>query len=197
MWSLVTPMSIGEPSVPQLAAVKPNFAGYGEGWNLSDYRGRKLVWHTGGWPGMVSRLTLVPKHGLGVIVLTNQEIGAAFNAVTMEVLDHYLQAPDTDWVAAYAAGVAKAEAGADEKWAAHQAARDVRSRPSLPLPAYAATYVDPWYGEVIVAREGRGLVMRFAHTPQLVGDLAHWQHDTFLVRWRDRALNADAFASFD
>ena len=48
-----------------------------------------------------------------------------------------------------------------------------------------------------MAQEGRGLVMRFAHTPQLVGDLEHWQHDTFLVRWRDRALNADAFASFD
>ena len=44
--------------------------------------------------------------------------------------------------------------------------------------------------------EGRKLVMRFAHTPALVGTLEHWQHDTFLVRWHDRALNADAFASF-
>ena len=42
------------------AFAKPNFLGYGEGWELSDYRGRKLAWHTGGWPGMVSRLTLVP-----------------------------------------------------------------------------------------------------------------------------------------
>jgi CubicO group peptidase (beta-lactamase class C family) len=198
MWQLVTPIHPpATPSVPQLAPALPQFAGYGEGWSITEYRGQRLVWHTGGWPGMVSRLTLLPQHDLGVIVLTNQEVGAAFSAVTMEVLDHYLKAPDTDWVAAYAAAVAKAQSVADEKWAAHQAARDRRSKPSLPLADYAATYSDPWYGEVKLTREGDRLVMRFAHTPQLVGDLEHWQHDTFLVRWRDRALNADAFASFD
>ena len=60
MWSIVTPIPVHEPSVPELRPGKPNFLGYGEGWQLSDYRGNKLVWHTGGWPGMVSRLTLVP-----------------------------------------------------------------------------------------------------------------------------------------
>jgi hypothetical protein len=38
--------------------------------------------------------------------------------------------------------------------------------------------------------------MRFSHTPPLTGDLEHWQYDTFLVRWRDRALRADAFVTF-
>jgi hypothetical protein len=38
--------------------------------------------------------------------------------------------------------------------------------------------------------------MRFSHTPQLVGDMVHWQHDTFVVRWRDRELRADAYATF-
>jgi hypothetical protein len=38
--------------------------------------------------------------------------------------------------------------------------------------------------------------MRFGHTPSLVGDLLHWQHDTFVVRWRDRELRADAFVTF-
>ena len=38
--------------------------------------------------------------------------------------------------------------------------------------------------------------MRFGHTPGLVGDLEHWQYDTFVARWRDRSLNADAFVSF-
>src|SRR5690606_20407449 len=63
MWSVLTPMPVREPSVPELAATQPNFLGYGEGWVLTDYRGRKLVYHTGGWPGMVSRLTLVPDEG--------------------------------------------------------------------------------------------------------------------------------------
>lgn len=196
MWSMITPIPIPEPSVPELAAAKPDFAGYGEGWSLSSYRGQRLVWHTGGWPGMVSRLTLVPSKNLGVVVLTNQEIGAAFNAITMQVLDAYLQAPDTDWTAAYAAAVAKAGSQADESWAKHAAARDRHSRPSLPLSGYAGAYRDPWYGEVSLAQEGGKLRLRFAKTPQLVGTLEHWQHDSFIVRWDDRSLNADAFVNF-
>lgn len=196
MWQMITPQAAPEPSVPQLAAAKPNFAGYGEGWSLSDYRGQKLVWHTGGWPGMVSRVTLVPEQKLGIVVLTNQEVGAAFNAITMDVLDAYLQAPQTDWVAAYAAAVAKAQDKADEGWARHQAARDASSRPSLPLAGYAGGYRDAWYGDVAVEQKGRTLRLRFGKTAQLVGTLEHWQHDTFIVRWDDRSLNADAFVNF-
>jgi hypothetical protein len=38
--------------------------------------------------------------------------------------------------------------------------------------------------------------MRFGHTPSLVGNLEHWQHDTFIVKWRDRELRADAYVTF-
>lgn len=196
MWSMITPISVPEPAVPELAAARPNFAGYGEGWSLSDYRGHRLVWHTGGWPGMVSRLTLVPEQKLGVVVLTNQEVGAAFNAVTLQVLDAFLQLPTTDWTAAYAKAVEKADAEADTSWKNHEQARAKRSAPSLPLSGYAASYRDPWYGEVVIRQEGKRLRLQFAKTAQLVGTLEHWQHDSFIVRWDDRSLNADAFVNF-
>ncbi|MGH8076878.1 MAG: serine hydrolase [Lysobacter sp.] len=201
MWSVITPMAISEPSVPQLLPARPNFLGYGEGWQLSDYRGQKLVWHTGGWPGMVSRLTLLPERKLGVIVLTNAEVGGAFNAVTMRVLDAYLDTQKTDWTAAYAAARAKAQGKADDSWQKHVAARDTTSTPSLPLAKYAGSYRDPWYGDVVITHEDRPqqdgkLVMRFSRTPSLVGELSHWQHDTFVVRWNERWLNADAFVNF-
>jgi CubicO group peptidase (beta-lactamase class C family) len=196
MWSMLTPMPITEPKVEALKVARPNFLGYGEGWVLSDYRGQKLVWHTGGWPGMVSRVTLIPERQLGVVVLTNQEVGAAFNAVTLRVLDAFLEAPPTDWLNAYAAAVAQQRGEADQKWQKLSAARDAASKPSLPLAAYAGKLHDPWYGDVEVAREGNKLVLRFSRTPQLVGDLSHWQQDTFIVRWRERWLNADAFLTF-
>ena len=196
MWSVVTPMTVPTPSVPELMPARPNFLGYGEGWLLSDYRGQKLVWHTGGWPGMVSRVTLVPGQKLGVVVLTSAELSGPFHAITLRALDAYLDAPQTDWIAAYAAALAKARSGADEDWARHVAARDARSRPSLPLARYAATYGDPWYGDVAVTHERGRLSMRFLPSPDLVGELTHWQHDTFIVRWKDRWLNADAFVTF-
>ncbi|MGA7437882.1 MAG: serine hydrolase [Luteibacter sp.] len=196
MWSLLTPIRISEPSVPELKAAVPNFSGYGEGWFVSDYRGHKLVWHTGGWPGMVSRLTLVPDLNLGVVVLTNQESGAAFQAVTMRALDAYMDAPKTDWIAAYAASVKKAEGNADDSMKKHEADRAKGAKPSLPLDGYAGTYRDPWYGDVKVAKQGGKLVMTFTKTAQLTGTLEPWQHDTFIAHWNDRSLNGDAFVNF-
>jgi hypothetical protein len=76
------------------------------------------------------------------------------------------------------------------------AQRDSTSRPSLPLERYAGTYRDAWYGDITIAAENGGLVIRFTRTPSLVGDLVHWQHDTFLARWRDRELRADAYITF-
>jgi len=196
MWSLITPIRIPEPSVPELAPAKPNFSGYGEGWFVSDYRGHKLVWHTGGWPGMVSRLTMVPDLKLGVVVLTNQESGAAFQAVTMRALDAFMDAPVKDWIAAYAASVKKAEGNADDSMKKHEAARMKGAKPSLPLDGYAGTYRDPWYGDVKVAKQGGKLVMSFTKTAQLTGTLEPWQHDTFVAHWDDRSLNGDAFVNF-
>ena len=196
MWTMMTPIPVSKPSVPELALAAPNFLGYGQGWMLSDYRGHRLVWHTGGWPGMVSRLTLVPGSGVGVVVLTNQEVGAAFNAVTYTALDMMLGASPHDWVDAYAKAVARAGSDADADWKKHLAARDASSRPSLPLAGYAGTYRDPWYGDVVIARSGKDLSMQFSRTRELAGRLEHWQHDTFIVRWNDRAMNADAFVDF-
>ena len=48
----------------------------------------------------------------------------------------------------------------------------------------------------MIAEETGTLVMRFSHTPALTGELEHWQHDTFIARWRDRELRADAYVTF-
>jgi hypothetical protein len=195
LWSLVTPMPIGTPP-PELEPLRMQFNGYALGFRVSDYRGRKLVSHTGGLPGYVSKVALIPDLRLGVSVLTNQESGAAFEAITYHVLDHYLGTPPHDWLDAYrqvmdrAAGrIASAERGTT-------AERDTTSTPSVPLERYAGTYTDAWYGDVTIALEGNGLVIEFRHTPSLIGDLEHWQHDTFVARWRDRELRADAFVTF-
>jgi len=96
--TLVTPIPIPEPD-PELSSQRMSFRGYGLGLNLHDYRGRKVVNHTGGLPRLFSKLTMVPELELGVV--TNQESGDAFNAITCHVLDHCLGGPTTDWVAAY------------------------------------------------------------------------------------------------
>ncbi len=196
MWSIVTPIPISEPAVPELAAAKPNFLGYGHGWVISDYRGRRVVSHTGGWPGMVSRTALVPELNLGVVVLTNQETSAAFQSVVWRVIDAYLGAPPTDWIAGYLAANQKAQARGDTSWAKHVAARDSKAKLTLPFKTFTGKFRDAWYGDVTIAEESEKLVLRFSKTELLVGELEHWQQQTFIVRWRDRSLNADAWVTF-
>jgi CubicO group peptidase (beta-lactamase class C family) len=193
--SLVTPIPIGRQPA-ELSALEPNFRGYALGLNVHDYRGRKVVTHTGGLPGYVSKVTMLPEVGLGVVVLTNQESEAAFGAITWHVVDHYLGAAKTDWVDAFQKVAAGRQAANAEAVKAATAARDATSRPSLPLARYAGRYRDDWYGDVTIEEAAGRLVLRFAPTPLLVGDLEHWQYDTFIVRWRDRELRADAYVTF-
>lgn len=193
--TLVTPMPIGDPP-PELAALRPNFNGYALGLQARDYRGRKVVAHTGGLPGYVSRVLMVPETKLGIVVLTNQESSEAFDSITYHIVDHYLGAPPTDWIEAYSK-VKNRRAGETvtaEKKAT--SARDTSSRPSLPLERYVGTYRDAWYGDVAIALENGQLVIRFTKTPDLTGNLEHWQHDTFIARWKDRELRADAYVTF-
>jgi CubicO group peptidase (beta-lactamase class C family) len=193
--TIVTPMPIGDPP-PELTPLKMNFHGYALGFDVRDYRGQKAVMHTGGLPGFVSRVAMIPALGVGVAVLTNQESGAAFDSIAFRVLDHYLGAPPFDWIDGYRRAVDRMQAAtaAAEKGAA--AARDAQAKPSLAPEKYAGTYRDAWYGDITIAQDNGRLVLRFSHTPLLVADLEHWQHDTFVARWRDRELRADAYVTF-
>jgi CubicO group peptidase (beta-lactamase class C family) len=194
MWSPQTILPIGDYPSP-LAGLKPNFADYALGWMVRDYHGRKLVGHTGGVGGFVSRVMLVPEENLGVVVLTNAEEDGAFDSILYHVLDHYFNLPPTDWIAAY-----KSVRDMDEKDAAEtikkaEGARAADSKPSLPLEKYAATYNDAWYGPITIRYENSGLVITFDRTPSMIGDLQHWQYDTFKAHWRDRTIE-DAFVTF-
>ncbi len=193
--SLVTPVPNGTPAA-ELMAFKANFRGYGLGLDLRDYRGKKLVTHTGGLPGYTSRVAWLPELNVGVSVLTSMESSEAWNAIAWTVLDHYIGATDTNWVDAYAKVKARSDAAQARADAGTATTRDAASKPSLPLAKYAATYADAWYGDIPITLENGRLVMRFSKTPSLVGDLEHWQQDTFVVKWRDRELRADAFVTF-
>lgn len=195
LWTPLTILPAGEPPA-ELAELKAHFADYAMGEALSDYRGHLLVSHTGGLQGMVSIVSMLPELNAGVVVLTNQEAGGAFASIARTVLDHYLDAPAKDWVTAFAT-VTKRETEEAEKTVRDAAGkRDSSAKPSLTLGSYAGRYRDPWYGDVVIEAKSGGLEIRFSHTPLLTGRLEHWQHDTFIARWNDRTLLADAYVTF-
>lgn len=181
MWSVQNPLSV-TPSYRELYP-STHFRGYGLGWALNDYKGRKVVSHGGGYDGMFSRVVLVPEEDLGVVVLTNSMTGVT-SAITNRVLDLYLGGDARDWNE-----VLRTRA---EEAATREAARRAEvvqqtvpgTQPSLPLAAYAGTYGGAMYGDAEVAVEDGGLVLRLLPNPDLVADLRHLQLDTWVIEWR-------------
>jgi len=194
MWQARTILPVSEKATQN---DKTHFSAYGLGWFMKDYHGVKLIQHTGGILGMVSKVVLVPEENLGLVVLTNQQSGYAFNAIANQIIHTYLKIDETDWVAYYKEIKDKRLAGEKERLAEAIASIDKDSKPSLALDGYAQTYIDNWYGEIHIAYQNNGLTMQFGKTPELRGKLEHYQHNTFIVRWDDRTLEADAFVNFN
>ena len=194
MWSPQTILPTVERPGP-LAALSAKFADYGLGWGLRDYHGRKLVGHTGGVSGFVSRVMLVPEENLGIVILTNAEQGGAFESILYHVLDHYLALQPTDWISAFKAADDVEQKEADEIVKKQNAGRAADSKPSLALEKYAGVYTDPWYGPVTIRLENGKLIFTMDHTPSAVADFQHWQYDTFKAHWRDHTIE-DAFVTF-
>ena len=182
--------------VPALKAIEPDYQGFAEGWRVSQYHRYKMVGHTGGWPGFVSRVTMIPNLGLGIVVLTNQRSGGAFDSVTNHILDYYMGVTGPDWVGVYLDADKVRQARARDKWKRFEKERVAASGPSLSMAAYAGDY-HSWYGDVKIGFvKGKPPTITFSHTPGLVGTLTHWSHDTFAVTWSDALLRADAFITF-
>lgn len=195
LWRIVTPLGTGTgpTGFEHLGA---QFNGYALGLNVRDYRGKKWLNHTGGLPGYISVVSMIPELRLGIVVLTNGETPAMW-PIVYHTMDHYLgvqQIPD--YLALFGANADNAAARNRQLLADAASSRDSLSGPSLPLARYIGTYRDAWYGDVAIEQNGEKLVIRFTKTPWLVGDMVHWQHDTWAVRWHDRSLRADAYITF-
>jgi CubicO group peptidase (beta-lactamase class C family) len=173
-----------------------NFVLYGLGFVLQDYSGRMIVSHTGGLPGMVSKITMVPSEKLGIIVLTNQQSGYAFRAITNYILDAMLGVTGNDWLTFFEGKRAESKERARKAIAKARDERAKGTKPSHELSAYAGTYRDAWRGDVWIEFTNKKLEMRFSRTEGLVGILEHWHYDTFVVHWEDRTLDADCFVTF-
>ncbi len=196
MWTAQTPMKINTPK-PPLAATKPNFYAYGLGFQLRDYKGQLVAMHGGALQGFYSRVLLVPESKLGIAILTNAESGGALSALQYRLLDQYMTgAAPTDWIKLVADLEEEAHAKELARLKTASTTRAAASKPSLALASYEGQYEDPWYGIMNVKRNGNKLFMSFSRTPDLTGEMEHFQHDTFIVRWKERNFNADAYVTF-
>ena len=160
-----------------------HYNGYGMGWSVSDYQGRKTVMHGGGLDGMISQTAMMPEENLGLVVLTNSE--TSVNQIMMyKIFDVFTNAPKRDLSAEL---LERTKAGklreADENKKI-DVSRIANTKPTLLMSNYAGTYSSEMYGDATITEENGKLVLRLVPAPNFVADLEHWHYDTFLIKWR-------------
>jgi CubicO group peptidase (beta-lactamase class C family) len=193
MWTPVVLQPIS-PQPPALKLTQPNFYTYALGWDVMDYRGAKVIWHSGSVFGFLTVVMLIPDRQVGFSIQINSEDGEIIRGLMYELLDHYLGLPHTDWLARWQAEKQHKIGEALEALKA-PAARPAQVGPSLPLERYVGTFADPWYGNIEVTQVGGKLAIDFKSTPRMSGALEHFQYDTFITHLTDKSIEP-AYVTF-
>lgn len=194
MWKGVTPLPIGQGGQGPMAVLTPKFSSYALGWNVADYRGAKIISHGGAVFGSIAQVILLPEQDVGIALVVNAEEGAFLRGISQTLIDYYLGAPPTDWPGLFAAQAERRVAGGKAAVSGAKAA-PAKVGPSLGLDRYAGTYRDAWYGDVAITSGADGLRINFTTTPRMAGRLVHYQYDTFVTRFDDKALEP-AYVTF-
>ncbi|MES2591909.1 MAG: serine hydrolase [Bacteroidota bacterium] len=194
MWTPQTIIPVRSTSV-----YNTHFSSYGLGWFLSDVKGYKQVTHTGGLAGIVTQVTLIPEIRLGIIVLTNQQSGAAFTAITNTIKDSYLGVTGIDRVKEMRDRELRNETEAkkitDDIWKEIETQQKNNTiKPDVSL--YTGTYTDTWFGDAIISVKNGKLWFDSKRSPRLSGEMLTYKGNTFIVKWNDRSMDADAFVLF-
>ena len=172
--TMVTP----EEFYPTAQVTKPHWTTYGLGWFQQDYKGQKIDFHTGSLSGLIAINGMMADKKTGVYILANLDHAELRHALMFKAFDYFAMGGDTDWSAEFLKlyGGMKAKAKKAEK--EEIAKRLPNTRPTLELTAYAGTYTDPLYGNVVITAQNNTLQLNINN--YLQASVQHWQYDSFL-----------------
>lgn len=170
------------------------FNTYALGWNVFDYRGERVVGHSGAMNGQLTITAMIPGRNVGVVVLTNAEERGVMSGLRNVLLDRMMGAPAFDWLAYYRKSIADQQAKALKELSEGQVSK-AAGGPSQPLDRYVGLYRDPWYGDMRITRRGQTLHIAMLKSPAMRGPLEVWGPEVFRTRFPDRSLE-DALVTF-
>ena len=191
MWTPQTIMQVNKPY-----SYTSNFNAYGLGWRITDINGHKQVSHTGGLDGIVTQTIMIPDMNLGIIVLTNQQSGAAFNAISNTIKDSYLGLPYVNHVEKLAQKRKEQEDDADKITEEVWKTVETNSPKKINTKKYIGTFKDNWFGDVSITEKNGKMYFKSKRSPRLAGEILFYKDQNFVVKWNNRSYHADAHIYF-
>ena len=64
------------------------------------------------------------------------------------------------------------------------------------ITLFTGTYKDVWLGEITISVKNGKPWFDSKRSPKLTGEIFPYKGNTFVVKWRDRSMDADAFLNF-
>ena len=182
MHSIQVPIAT-TPAMRAARQVQDSVVGYGMGWQIMDYRGHPMLWHTGGGDGQIAFMALLPRDRLGVVVLVNTWSAPLVHAALINrIFDAYLGYEPRDWAGEALARVPAMVSAQDSAMRAMVAMRTTVP-PPLPLERYAGRYDQPLFGPVFIRKGSSGLTWQMGEGQ--TADLEYHGDGAFFLRWRD------------
>lgn len=185
MWypQIMNPVSrVSKEIWPQI-----HFKGYGLGWSVMDYYGKKVMSHSGGYDGIISYTAFVPEANIGFVILTNK-LSSLYLPMIYTILDAYL-APEgnkpKDWSTFFLEREKKNKVNEEQQKNEKEKLRALNTNPSAELNKYTGTYKSELYGDATVELHDGKLYLQFVPTPLYHGRLDHWHYDTFTIKFPD------------
>lgn len=159
-----------------------NYNGYGLGWGTTEYNGRQLVSHTGGYDGMYSAVMLLPTEKIGVVVLTNTQRSISV-MLGYEIMDKLLGLPQKDWKERGIKQDNDHFADRANRIKQRTDAHILGTTPSMTSDVIQGLYRCPMYGDIRIEDNNGQLMINFVHAAGLKAKLTHWHNDTYQLEW--------------
>ncbi len=194
LWSLQMPIAVAGNH-----PYNTKLNGYGLGWFVSDVNGYLQVTHTGGLIGTVTQFILIPEKKLGIVVLTNQQSGAAFTAISNTIKDHYLNNAKRDWIKELKTRTDNFNKHSDSlKLAVYTQTEKMKLSNLLPSKEQiTGIYNDKWFGDIEISFINNAYRITCKNSPRLKGTLLPYNYNTYIAKWDDRSYDADAYVIFN
>jgi CubicO group peptidase (beta-lactamase class C family) len=162
-----------------------HFATYTLGWQMNDYNGRRVIEHSGGANGFVTKTELVPEENLGVIVYTNTDANSLYDALCKQVLETYMGMPYRNVSEMYYNNSLKAKEATTTKMKAIKDTIALKNKPALKLNDYCGIFTNSLYGKVEVKLVNGKLQLFMEHHPNNIGKLDFINDNRFLCTYTD------------
>ena len=157
------------------------YSSYGLGWMITSYRGHLRVEHGGNIDGFSASVCVMPRDGIGVVVLTNMNGTALTGVIRNYIVDKMLDLEVHDWNTELLEQRNKArEASLLATEEEEDLARVNGTAPSHAPADYVGLYRHPGYGQIEVRQKDDGS-LEIGLNELGFSDLVHYHYDVFKV----------------